>query len=249
MLRAGKTQIVKKNKMNVLILGASSDIGLEVTKIFLDKGFEVTAHCYKNKKIFKKFNNYKKINYINFNLKNSQLFEKYLNKNINKIKTFDIFISLTGFIKIKKFYRFTSEEILDHLRVNYISNILVIQRLLKNMKKKNWGRILLSSSIGTKFGGGELTYAYSISKYLNEFFPSEYKKYYKYNISINSLQIGVTNTKIHKNNKKKNLKKRISLIPIKRMATTAEVADYIYFLCSKENRLITNQNINISGGE
>jgi NADP-dependent 3-hydroxy acid dehydrogenase YdfG len=94
MLRAGKTQIVKKNKMNVLILGASSDIGLEVTKIFLDKGFEVTAHCYKNKKIFKKFNNYKKINYINFNLKNSQLFEKYLNKNINKIKTFDIFISL-----------------------------------------------------------------------------------------------------------------------------------------------------------
>lgn len=108
---------------------------------------------------------------------------------------------------------------------------------------------MLSSSIGTKFGGGDLTYAYSISKYLNEFFPSEYKKYYKYNVLINSLQIGLTNTKIHKKNRSKNLKKRVSLIPIKRMATTTEVANYILFLCSEENKLITNQNINISGGE
>ena len=28
-----------------------------------------------------------------------------------------------------------------------------------------------------------------------------------------------------------------------------EVAEYIYFLCSEKNTLITNQNINISGGE
>jgi len=235
--------------MNVLILGASSDIGLEVTRIFLEKGLEVTAHYYKNKEIFKKFNNNKKLKYINFNLTNSKLFEIYLNKKKYEIKKFDIFISLTGFMKIKKFSRLTSEEILNHLKVNYISNILIIQRLLKDMKKKKWGRILLSSSIGTKFGGGDLTYAYSISKYLNEFFPSEYKKYYKYNVLINSLQIGLTNTKIHKKNRSKNLKKRVSLIPIKRMATTTEVANYILFLCSEENKLITNQNINISGGE
>lgn len=40
-------------------------------------------------------------------------------------------------MKIKKFSRLTSEEILNHLKVNYISNILIIQRLLKDMKKKN----------------------------------------------------------------------------------------------------------------
>ena len=50
-------------------------------------------------------------------------------------------------------------------------------------------------------------------------------------------------------NKKDNLKKRISLIPLKRMAKPSEVAKYIYFLSSEENTLITNEIINISGGE
>ncbi len=66
---------------------------------------------------------------------------------------------------------------------------------------------------------------------------------------INALQIGVTDTKLHLKDKKKNMKKRIQLIPIKKMASTNEVAKYIYFLCSGENTLITNQIINISGGE
>ena len=88
-----------------------------------------------------------------------------------------------------------------------------------------------------------------IFKYLNEFFPSIYKHYYRYNVMINTLQIGVTDTKLHSKNKNKNMKKRIKLIPINKMASTSEVAQYIYFLCSEKNTLITNQNINISGGE
>ena len=117
------------------------------------------------------------------------------------------------------------------------------------MKKKKWGRVLLASSIGTKFGGGKLTFAYSVSKYLNEFFPSIYKDFYKYNIMINALKIGVTDTKLHFKDKNKNMKRRIKLIPINKMASTYEVAEYIYFLCSEKNTLITNQVINISGGE
>ena len=90
---------------------------------------------------------------------------------------------------------------------------------------------------------------YSLSKYLNQFFPAIYKNYYKHNIMINSLQIGVTDTRLHSKDKSKNMKKRIKLIPINKMASTNEVAEYIYFLCSEKNTLITNQNINISGGE
>tara|TARA_B110000305_G_C19355100_1_gene596355 strand:- start:644 stop:781 length:138 start_codon:yes stop_codon:yes gene_type:complete len=45
------------------------------------------------------------------------------------------------------------------------------------------------------------------------------------------------------------MKKRVNLIPIKRMATTDEVVEQILFLCSKKNKLITNQVINIASGE
>jgi NAD(P)-dependent dehydrogenase (short-subunit alcohol dehydrogenase family) len=49
--------------------------------------------------------------------------------------------------------------------------------------------------------------------------------------------------------KNKNLKKRVELIPIKRLAEPEEVAEYIYFLLSEKNTLLTQKVINISGGE
>ena len=40
-------------KKHVLILGGSSDIGIEVLKQFFKIGWKVTAHCSKNKKNLK----------------------------------------------------------------------------------------------------------------------------------------------------------------------------------------------------
>ncbi len=232
----------------ILILGASSDIGIETVKYFLKKNWFVTAHFNKNKNQLSQIKS-KKLKLIKFDLVKIKSFEKFIKKNSNEISNFDAFISLTGYMKLKKFHKILPSDLIDHFNVNYISNLLIIQKILDKMKKKKWGRILLASSIGTKFGGGNLTMPYSVSKHLNEFFPSIYKNYYKYNIMINALQIGVTDTKLHLKDKKKNMKKRIQLIPIKKMASTNEVAKYIYFLCSVENTLITNQIINISGGE
>ena len=76
-----------------------------------------------------------------------------------------------------------------------------------------------------------------------------YKKIAKDNVLINNLRIGVTDTKIHKKIKNKNIKKRISLIPIKRMATPLEIAKYIYQLSSTENTFVTGETFTVAGGE
>ena len=54
--------------------------------------------------------------------------------------------------------------------MSIILRIFNFKEVVKNMKKNKWGRILFTSSIGVKFGGGEKTFAYSFSKYANEFF-------------------------------------------------------------------------------
>ena len=95
----------------------------------------------------------------------------------------------------------------------------------------------------------ENTFAYSFSKHAVEFIPSIYKKLAKDNVFINNLRIGVTDTKIHKKDRTKNMKKRISLIPIKRMATSAEIAKYIYQLSSSENTFVTGETFTVAGGE
>ena len=184
-----------------------------------------------------------------FDFKNILKFEKFVKKNKSFFKKFDAFISLTGLNNPKQFNLLKINDINSHLNVNYFSSLLIMKEVVNSMKNKNWGRILLTSSIGTKFGGGKKTFAYSLSKYMNEFFPSVLKENIKHNVLYNCLRIGVTDTKIHKRDKNKNMKKRINLIPIKRMASTEEIAEYIYFLCSSKNTQISNEVLNISGGE
>lgn len=234
----------------IFILGASSDVGINVTELFLKSGWHVTAHYNKsNKKLIYLKTKYKEIKIIKFDLKNIFKFEKYLKKNKKLFNSYDAFVSLTGYLKPSSFENFKARDIIEHFNVNYLTNLLVIREVIKGMKKRKSGRIVLSSSIGTKFGGGFNTLGYSISKFNNEFFPVFFKTLYAKNITINTLKIGVTNTKIHNNLKSKNMKKRIKLIPLKRMASIEEVSTYIYFLCNEKNKLLTGSVINISGGE
>ena len=71
---------MKNKKKNVLILGGSSDIGIEVIKNFLKLKWKVTAHFSQNKKkleIFRKSS--KNLNIIRFD------FANYSNLNIKKL--------------------------------------------------------------------------------------------------------------------------------------------------------------------
>ncbi len=58
----------------------------------------------------------------------------------------------------------------------------------------------------------------------------------------------MTNTRFHKKIKNKLIKKRVKLIPIKKMASSNDIANYIIFLIHNNN-FITNEIINITGGE
>ena len=235
----------------VLILGCSSDIGIQTALKFLKKRWNVIAHFNKNKKevvaLQKKYSN--QIKLFKLDLSNPKKVMHFTTKKLVKFKKIDSFISLTGYIKPSDFERITYKSFLDHINVNYYSNLIFIKYIYKKMIYNKWGRILLSSSIGTSFGGSEKTFLYSLSKFNNEFIPKIFRNKYAKYILYNVLKIGVTNTKIHLKIPSKNLKKRIKLIPIKRMATTEEVSNKIFYLTSQENTLIQGQIINISGGE
>ena len=117
------------------------------------------------------------------------------------------------------------------------------------MKKRKYGKIFLSTSVGTKFGGGKESLYYSISKFLNEYHPSYLRELIKENISINTISIGLVNTNIHKKIKSKNLNKRINLTPAKRIMNVKEISQAIYDIIITETNVISNQIINLTNGE
>ena len=236
---------------NVLILGASSDIGIELIKIFAQNNYFITAHCNTNNKslidISKKLKKIKiiKKNFSNFNTKAINNFCK--KKLINE---YAIFINLVGYMEKKTYFESDLESLIKSIKINALVPTLILKNVLKKMIKRQYGRILNCSSIGVKFGGGLNSYNYSFSKHASEFIPSVFKDLAKENILYNNLRIGFTKTKIHKKIKSKiEIKKRTSLIPINRAAKKEEIAEYIYFLVSAKNSYMTNQTINASGGE
>ena len=226
----------------ILILGGNSDIGLQLLKnLTNEENFKIHVHY--NKKFSKK-NIQKNIKLIKKDL------SKINSKNLNKVfdNNYDIIANLVGYVSKQSFSNFSIKEVQKTILINSLVPFMIIRNSLKNMSKNNYGRIINTSSIGVKFGGGINTFSYSLSKHLNEFMPSEIKKLSSKNILYNTVRIGVTDTKFHKKIKNKSIQKRIKLIPLKKMATTKDIAKYIFYLIV-ENNFITNEVINITGGE
>ena len=226
----------------VLILGGNSDIGIElIDKLIKTKNHELHVHYNKKfpkKKYVNKIKLIKK-NLLNINIKN--LSDSFDNN-------YDVIINLVGYVSNQSFLNFNIKETQKTILINSLIPFLIIKNSIKSMIKNKYGRIINTSSIGVKFGGGANTFSYSLSKHLNEFIPGDVRKLSSKNILYNTLRIGVTDTKFHKKVKSKSIKKRIRLIPMKKMATTDDIADYILFLIFNNN-FIANDVVNITGGE
>jgi 3-oxoacyl-[acyl-carrier protein] reductase len=228
----------------VLILGGSSDIGIELAKKFLEKNdYKIDLHYRSNPTNIKNFKN--KCNLIKADLSIADS-KSIINKFDNN---YDIIINLVGYISGKTFEKFNIKSIEKTLKINSLIPMLIIRKSLKRMIKKKWGRVVNSSSIGVKFGGGSQTFEYSLSKHLNEFIPSYFKKIADKNIFYNTVKIGLTNTKIHKKILNRNLIERTKLLPTKKMAKPKDIANYIFYIASNDNQFITNEVISITGGE
>ena len=134
----GKNTMVKKYK-RVLILGASSDIGIETCKKFLENEWELTAHYNTNNKALKHLKKKYplKLNLLKFDLKNIFSLEKYLDKKKTIFSKFDAFINLAGYFKSTTFENFKIKDLIDHISANSFANLLFMKIVLKGMKKKN----------------------------------------------------------------------------------------------------------------
>ena len=133
---------------NVLILGGSSDIGIEVIRIFLKRQWKVTAHFSKNKKKLENIRRKTKdLNLIKFNFLNYKNYnvEKLIKRKFNK--KYDSVVNLVGYIDNKGFENTNLKSILKSLATNTILPILIEKMLVKKMLNNNWGRILNCSGI------------------------------------------------------------------------------------------------------
>ncbi len=236
-------------KQRTLVLGASSDIGIEVIKLLLNDQNEIHAHCNSNSKKLVNLSNNKKIKIIkkDFSKINQANLNIFLKKRLNY--SYSKVVNLIGYHDKKKYQSSDINSIFKSLKINAVLPIFIVRHVVKKMLKYKYGRIINCSSIGVKYGGGTNSFNYSFSKHSSEFIPNVYKSWAKKNVLINNLRIGLCDTKLNKFKTRREMQKRIKLIPIGRISSPEEIAKYIYLFISDTNTYITNENINISGGD
>jgi len=234
-------------KKNILISGSNTGIGYETSKFFLKKGWKVFGHYFENNKKIKIL--IKNKNFISIKADFSS--EKDIKFFLNKIKNYNIdaLINCAGAFDFSKRYKNRIKAALKTFMINNIAPTLISELVLEKMKKNNNGKIINVSSIGVKYGSNLDNVFYGQSKSgIESLTRSLAREGSKYNILVNTVRPGITDTEFYIRTGKALNKDRINLIPLKRAAHPKEIAKFFFYLIS-ENTYITNETLSISGGE
>ena len=224
---------------NILITGGTKGIGKKLVQEFTKLGGKVwfTGRD-KNIKSDRYF-------YVDFNKKNQM--DVFLEK-ISKIN-FSVLVNNAGTNKIGNIEKYPVTDYEEIINLNLTSCFKVIKSVVPNMIKNNYGKVINITSISSQISM-PLRSAYCSSKFgLLGLTKASAVELAKYNILINAVGPGVTETELTVNVLgKKKMDEIANNIPIGRLANTEDISKVVMFMSSKLNSYIVGQNIIIDGG-
>ena len=161
----------------------------------------------------------------------------------------DVAVFLASLAKPSRLENIDVSQLERTLAVGALSNYVLMGSIGPAMAQRRWGRIVIGSSIGVKFGGGADSFAYALANHASEFLPRSVRDWTANNVLTNVVRIGVTDTPLHRAFPNRDFQQRVELIPLRRAATPAEIADFITWYGSEQNTFVSGQTVAISGGE
>ena len=246
MLLKGKTAVVT---------GCNRGIGKKILEIFSENKATVFA-CVRNvdeefksflNELTKKFNN--QIIPIQFDLIDENKIKVAANDILASNKPIDILVNNAATIHTALFQMTSIKKLKEMFEINFFSQTIFTQYILKSMIKNKKGSIVYISS-SSALDGNEGRSAYSSTKAA---IITQAKVLSRelgvHNIRVNSIAPGLTDTDMMKENHKKEIVDDvISRISLRRLAEPQEIANVVLMLSSDLSSYITGQNIRVDGG-
>jgi 3-oxoacyl-[acyl-carrier protein] reductase len=214
---------------SVLITGASRGIGLATAKKFAQAGYTIIAPTRSE-----------------MDLTSPESIRAYFDRNN---LTVDCIVNNAGINPLAKIEDISDQDVQETLSVNLVAPVLIIRALVSSMKERRHGRIVNVSSIWGVVSKEKRTVYSTTKNGLHGITNTLAVELGAYNILVNTVCPGFTNTELTKKNVSPEEAKVLSAtIPLGRFAEPEEIASIIYFLGSDQNTYITGQKIIIDGG-
>ncbi|WP_158341214.1 beta-ketoacyl-ACP reductase [Buchnera aphidicola] len=238
-----------KKRKTALVTGANKGIGREISKKLIKKGIQVIGTS-RTKNGVNVINSYLKKNGFGFilDLKNTNSIPEKIKEIFKKINFIDILINNAGINEDNLLIYMSPRQWEDTIKVNLTAVFYMSKSIVRSMIKKRKGRIITISSVVAYTGNkGQINYSAAKSGLIG-FHRSLALEVASKGITVNIVSPGLINTDLIKNLNYFQYKRYLSLIPMKRLGTTQDIANAVIFLSSSKASYITGQTLHINGG-
>ena len=240
---------------NAVLTGSSRGIGFSILEALALNGANIWAcRRTKTKEFEQSIDNLSKKNKVlikplYFDLENQDAVKDSAKTIISSREKIDILINNAGIIHTSAFQMTRIEDVKKVFQVNFFSQILFTQMLVRAMTKQKKGSIVnISSSAGIDGGEGRMAYSSSKAALIvaTKVMSNELGKL---GIRVNAIAPGLTDTDMMNESTSEDiLNKTIESLAIKRIAQPSEIASVAVFLASDLASYITGQVIRVDGG-
>lgn len=237
---------------NVLVVGGSTGIGKKIVNAFLDEGASLVVADIDELKGYKMLEDCsgKLIKFYKLDVTNE---DNIINLARDVMKVDVLVFCVRGPRQKKKEMELTFQESMESMQVILGGSYIISKHIIPLMKKQKGGVIINIGSISGMFVGLEGMFYHvakagliQFTKYLAERFGSD-------NIRINCISPGFIvndeNRQYFESDENYSYRKdAINVHPLRKIGSSADVADAVLFLASNEASFITGQNLIVDGG-
>jgi len=243
---------MKLNGKSAIVTGAASGIGLATAETLAEAGaLVVIADIARDKGeaaavgIQKKGH---KAEYVHLDITDDKSIAAFVETVQSKVGAIDIIVNGAGWGQIKPFWEMPLDVWSKIVELNLVGPMKLIKALLPKMMERNGGKIVnVGSDAGRVGSSGETVYA-GAKGGLIAFTKSLAREVARYNINVNCVCPGPTETPLLSAVPEKHLEAFKRAIPFRRFGKPQEVADAILFFASPRSDYITGQVLSVSGG-
>lgn len=242
-----------EEKKVALITGGTRGIGKAIAIKFAKNGYNLVLNYVSDRTNLEDLENeFKKYNveilFIKTDVSKFEDCENMAKQAIEKFEKIDVLVNNAGITKDCLLLRMTSKDFEKVIDINLKGTFNVTKSIVPYMMKKRTGKIVnISSVVGVSGNAGQCNYAASKAGIIG-FTKSIAKELASRNILANCVAPGFIDTdmtSVLSDSVKENINAQI---PLKRMGSSEEVANSVYFLAGEENNYITGQVLNVDGG-
>ena len=242
-------------KKTAIITGCNRGIGEKILEKFSSSGANIFA-CTRKKnsefesKISELARKYKvKIIPIYFDFADSEEIKSAAKRILDSGEAIDILVNNAGIIDVSIYQMTSIKKLKDMFEINFFSQTIFTQNIIKSMIKNKSGSIINLASI-TALDGNEGRSAYAASKSaLIAQMKTLSKEVGIFNIRVNCIAPGLIDTEMLSKSTPKNIIENMkNKISLRRVGNPEEIADVALFLSSSLSTYISGQVIRADGG-